>query len=109
VLVWIGRRYQAKTISDESVTVDAMWVLFAVVHSMNLVFGHPLWTLAGIAALAVYKISARLGFSWLARREGSSQRSPALLVLRSFSIGRNSERLFDVVGRHWRRVGSIQM
>ena len=108
-LVWIGRRYQAKKISDESVTVDALWMLFTVVHSMDLVFGHPLWTLAGPVAFAAYKVCARMGFSWLGRTDDLSEKSPALLVLRSFSIGSDSERLFDVVGRHWRRVGSIQM
>ena len=108
-LVWIGRRYQAKKISDESVTVDALWMLFTVVHSMDLVFGHPLWTLAGPVAFAAYKVCARAGFSWLGRADDLSEKSPALLVLRSFSIGSDSERLFDVVGRHWRRVGSIQM
>lgn len=108
-LIWIGRRYQAKKISDESVTVDAIWMLFAIVHSMDLVFGHPLWTLGGLAAFAGYKTLARIGFSWLGGVKNDSQKSPILLILRSFSIGSDSERLFDVVGRHWRRVGSIQM
>src|SRR4029079_10024028 len=95
VLLWIRRRYQAKQLSDESVTVDAIWILFAIVHSMNLVFGHPLWALASLAAIAVYKICVRVGFSWLGRRELTSQPGPVLLVLRSFSIGKDSERLFD--------------
>lgn len=106
-LTWIGRQYQAKKISDESLTVDAVWVLFTIVHSVNLVFGHPLWTLGGASAFAAYKGVTRLGFSWLARVKLETR--PALLVLRSFSIGGDSERLFDLVGRYWRRVGSIQM
>jgi hypothetical protein len=108
-LAWIGRRYQAKKISDESVAVDALWVLFTIVHSMNLVFGRPLWALAGAAAFAVYKLCARVGFAWWARRDGTGRRIPTLLALRSFSIGGDSERLFDAIGRHWRRAGSIQM
>ncbi len=108
-LRWIGHRYQAKKISDESVTVDAVWMLFAIVHSINLVFGHPLWTLGGVAAFAAYKTIARLGFWWLGRAPHEPQQAPILLVLRSFSIGHDSERLFDMVGRRWRRVGSIQM
>jgi hypothetical protein len=108
-LIWIGRRYQAKKISDESVTVDAIWMLFTIVHSMDLVFGHPLWMLAGAAAFASYKALSRIGFSWLGRVKDLSQKRPTLLVLRSFSIGSDSERLFDAVGRYWRRVGSIQM
>jgi len=108
-LAWIRRRYQAKQISDESVTVDAIWMLFAVVHSIGLVFEHPLWALTSLAAFGAYKICVRVGFSWLGRRDESSQTSPTLLVLRSFSIGRDGERLFDVIDRLWRRVGSIQM
>ena len=108
-LIWIGRRYQAKKISDESVTVDAIWMLFTIVYSMDLVFGHPLWMLAGVGAFAVYNAVSRLGFWWLRRVKGDGQTRPTLLVLRSFSIGSDSERLFDAVGRHWRRVGSIQM
>jgi hypothetical protein len=108
-LAWIGRRYQAKKISDESVTVDAIWMLFAIVHSMDLVFGHPLWMSAGAAAFAAYKALSRIGFAWLRRVKDDTQKKPTLLVLRSFSIGSDSERLFDAVGRYWRRVGSIQM
>jgi hypothetical protein len=108
-LVWIGRRYQAKKISDESVTVDAVWMFFGVVHSVDLVFGHPLWMFGGLAAFAAYKLLARLGFWWLGAGTSRLQAMPILLVLRSFSIGSDSERLFDIVGRYWRRIGSIQM
>lgn len=108
-LAWIRRRYQAKQISDESVTVDAVWMLFAVVHSIGLVFEHPLWALTGLAAFGAYKLCVHVGFLWLGRRDEASQKSPTLLVLRSFSIGRDGERLFDVIDRLWRRVGSIQM
>ncbi len=109
VLLWIGKQYRAKKISDESVTVDAIWVLFTICHAINLVFGHPLWTLAAVAALAAYKTVTRIGFWWLGRGSRELHQRPTLLVLRSFSIGHDSERLFDFVGRHWRRVGSIQM
>ena len=108
-LVWIGRRYQAKKISDESVTVDAVWMLFGLVQSMDLVFGGPLWMFGGLVAFAVYKLLGRLGFWWLGAETSRLQARPILLVLRSFSIGGDSERLFDIVGGYWRRIGSIQM
>lgn len=109
VLAWIRRRYQAKKISDESVTIDAIWIMFAIAHSVNLVFGHPLWALAGIVALAAFNVSARVALTWAGRGDDLTRRHPALLVLRSFSIGRDGERLFDVVDRFWRRVGSIDL
>jgi hypothetical protein len=108
-LLWIGRRYQAKKISDESVTVDAIWMLFTMVHSINLVFGRPIWTLAAVVAFGAYNAVARIGFAWLRRAKQGVRNPPTLLVLRSFSIGSDSERLFDDIGRHWRRVGSMQM
>jgi hypothetical protein len=109
-LLWIGRRYRAKKISDESVTVDAIWLLFTMVHSVNLVLGRPLWTFGALAAFGAYKTITRIGFWWLRRRsEPDAGKAPTLLVLRSFSIGSASERLFDALGHHWRRVGSMQM
>lgn len=107
-LVWIRRQYQAKHISDESVTIDAIWVLFATWHSINLVFGHPLWASVGVVAFGAYKWCVRLGLKWVGEQDGTRE-SPVLLILRSFSIGKDGERLFDVVDRFWRRVGSIQM
>ena len=108
-LGWIRRRYQAKLISDESVTVDSLFLLFTVTHSMGLVFEHVAWAFAGVAAFAAYKASVRIGFSWLRRHGSARRKTPKLLLLRSFSIGRKSERLFDALEKHWRRVGSIQL
>jgi hypothetical protein len=108
-LAWIRREYQGKHMSDESVTIDAIWILFAIAHSINLVFGHPLWGLAGFAAFGAYKAGARAGLRWAGYGEDAGATGPVLLVLRSFSIGKDGERLFDVVDRFWRRVGAIQM
>jgi hypothetical protein len=108
-LGWIRRKYQAKRISDESVTTDAIWVLFSITDSIDLVFSHPLWALTGFVAFAAYKWCVRIGLSWAGRDLEAGHKTPVLLVLRSFSIGKDGERLFDVVDRFWRRVGSIQM
>ncbi|MGH9175828.1 MAG: hypothetical protein ACRD1H_15800, partial [Vicinamibacterales bacterium] len=58
----IGLRYQAKRISDESVTVDAVWLLFAFTHLNGLVFEHPLWIVAIAVAFAAFKAGTRVGF-----------------------------------------------
>jgi hypothetical protein len=108
-LVWIRRWYQAKATSDESLTVDAIWLLFATAHAMDLVFEHPLWMLSGVVALAAYKACVLSGFALQGHVDRPAGQGPTLLVLRSFAIGKDSERLFDIVERHWRRVGSIQM
>lgn len=108
-LRWIRRRYEAKLTSDESVTLDALWLLFAVTHSIGLIFAHPAWGLAGLAAFAAYKAVASAGFRWLRSAAAVGERGPRLLLLRSFSIGKDAERLFDALEKHWRRVGSIQL
>ena len=82
---------------------------FTVAHSMDLVFEHPLWILTGAVAFGAYKTCARFAIlvaGWPGRGMG---KGPTLLLLRSFSIGKDSERLFDAIDKHWRRVGSIQM
>jgi hypothetical protein len=84
-------------------------LLFTVSHSVGLVFEHVAWVLAWVAAFAAYKATARIGFSWLRRQTPSRGKTPRLLLLRSFSIGKKSERLFDALEKHWRRVGSIQL
>ncbi|HEY6140288.1 MAG TPA: hypothetical protein VI670_21240 [Thermoanaerobaculia bacterium] len=42
LLRWLGRCYERKLISDQMLSIDALWLLFGVVHSIGLVFedGH---------------------------------------------------------------------
>ena len=108
VLRWVGRRYQQKKLSDQSITLDSLWLLFAVVQSIGLAFEAPAWVLTGIVAFAGYKAVSALGFRLLAR---AVRAKPArvLLLLRVFALGERSERLFDKLRKHWQRVGSISM
>jgi hypothetical protein len=108
-LSWIGRRYRAKRISDQSVTLDAVWLLFAFTHLIGLVFEHPAWVVAIAVAFAAYKAATRAGFSWGRRARKRPENAPVLLLLRSFALGRASERLFDALEKHWRHVGSMQL
>ena len=71
-LRWIRSRYEHKRISDQSVTVDSIWLLYAVIQSASdLVFFGPAWMLFGLVAFVVYKIVALAGFSLLHRRPTS--------------------------------------
>jgi hypothetical protein len=107
-LRWIGARYEHKKISDQSVTLDSIWLLFGIVQSIPLVFGGAWWFLSGFFAFAAYKIVAWAGFS-LVRGELPIEDNPKLLLLRVFSLGRRSERLFDALAKHWRCIGSIRL
>jgi len=93
--------------SDQSVTVDTIWLTFGIVNSMGLVFQGARWILSGLVAFAIFKIVTLLGFSLL--RGGKNSAAPRLLLLRVFALGRRSEGLYDALGKHWRTSGSIQM
>ena len=105
-LRWIRGRYERKKITDQSLTVDAIFVFFAVVHSIFLAFGGPAWTLWGLVALALYKFVVVIGFRF---GKIAILDAPKLLLLRVFSLGRRSERMFDAIALHWRHVGSMQL
>jgi hypothetical protein len=94
--------------SDQSLILDAMWLLFGVVQSITLAFEGWAWIFTGLVAFAVYKAVTTLGFS-LARTAEQNGASPTLLLLRVFALGNRSERLFDALSKRWLRAGSISM
>ena len=107
LLKWLGRRYQSKRLSDESLTVDALWLMFAVVHSIGLVFEGWYWLFTGLVAFAAFKASAIAGFAVVRAAPRPAPRT--LLLLRVFALGPRSERLFDLVRKHWLRLGNITL
>jgi hypothetical protein len=104
LLVVIRVGYERKRLNDQSLTLDAVWLLFAAFYSVLLIVGGLRWSLSGVVAFAVYKIVIRV---WNRRAQRSPERV-ALLFLRVFSLGIRSERMFGAVARHWRYVGSVQ-
>jgi hypothetical protein len=107
VLHWAGSRYRRNRLSDQMVVIDATWLLFAIVHSIGLVFEGWFWIFTGFAAFAVFLAVRSAGFAVL-RRSGTAARR-RLLLLRVFALGARSERLFDVLQKHWRRAGDIML
>ncbi|HUL63329.1 MAG TPA: hypothetical protein VLW55_01825 [Burkholderiaceae bacterium] len=103
----LGRRYETKRISDQSLTLDAMWLLFAVVQSIGFAFEGGAWVLAGLAGFVAYKVVTRLGFALLPSERSHDARASVLLLLRVFALGKRSERLFDVLSKRWLRAGSL--
>jgi hypothetical protein len=106
--LWIRRGYRRKRISDQSLTLDAIWLLFGASDSILLAFGGFFHALTGLAAFLVYKLVARLGPRLLPAPAAAVPGGTALLFLRVFSLGKRSERLFDAVAQPWRHVGSVQ-
>lgn len=120
VLKWLGRRHVARRSSDQGLTLEAMWLLFAVVQTVSFAFEGLAWMTAGMLAFAAWKLVTTAGF----RLAGLGQhapaaaghapadaqaRAPALLLLRVFALGARSERLFDALGKRWLRIGNIDM
>lgn len=122
VLKWLGRRHVARRSSDQALTLEAMWLLFAVVQTVSFAFEGLAWMAAGVVAFAAWKLVTTAGFrlaglgqapaSSTARPggDGAGQAAaPALLLLRVFALGARSERLFDALGKRWLRIGNIDM
>jgi len=108
LLQWLGRRYERKRLSDQSITVDSVWLLFGVVQSIGLAFEAPPWILTGAGAFVAWKGVVNLGF----RISAASRRAvppSTLLLLRVFALGKRSELLFDKLRKHWQHAGSVSM
>jgi hypothetical protein len=87
ILDLLRQLYESKSISEQSITVDAMWLLFGIVNSIGLVFEGYRWIASGFVAFAIYKLATAglfglFGFSRRAKREGRR-----LLLLRVFALG----------------------
>lgn len=109
ILGSLRRLYEKKSLSEHSIMVDAMWLLFGIANSIDLVFGGGLWIFSGIAAFVVYKLIGAGMFHLLRVQRRAKINSPRLLFLRVFALGKRSANIFDALGRFWRSVGSIQM
>lgn len=105
---WVCRRYDRKLLGEQALIVDSMWLLFAVAHSVDLMFYGSGWVVFALVAFAAYKLVAHAGFTLL-----SAVALPALrrhlLLLRVIGSGRRSESLFDDLRNLWQHVGSVTM
>ncbi len=110
VLKWLGRRHVARRSSDQLLTLEAMWLLFAGGEDGYFASrGSPGSRWAGriprletITTTRAPARRARARLGWKDRRRG-------LLLLRVFALGARSERLFDALGKRWLRIGHIDM
>ncbi|HXG79847.1 MAG TPA: hypothetical protein VNJ31_10990, partial [Methyloceanibacter sp.] len=104
----LGSLYRRRLISDQSVIVDSLWFLFTMTSAVDFAFFGLSWFLAPFACFAVYKVVASLGFRLLNQRSRNAS-LPSLLLLRVFSLGRRSARLFGNFGKLWRHEGGIRL
>jgi len=109
VLDLLRQLYERRYISEQSVNVDAMWLLFGIVNSIGLVFEGYRWIASGFVAFTIYKLAAAGLFNLFGVSRRAKRNGRRLLLLRVFALGRRSEQLYDTLGKSWRNVGSIQM
>ncbi|MBO0702946.1 MAG: hypothetical protein J2P38_08435, partial [Candidatus Dormibacteraeota bacterium] len=107
-LLALRRAYRAKWVNDQSLVVDALWLFFALYYAVDLASDRPLWALAGPVAFGLYLVTVRCGFPLLMPRR-AARGGTTLLVLRVFSLGKKSEKLFESMSRHWRYAGPVQL
>jgi hypothetical protein len=98
LLRWLGSLYRARQISDQSITIDSVWLMFSLLSGAD-----------GIGAFVAYKLTATAGFRLIRTRTEKDAQALKLLVLRVFSLGTRSERLFAGFTKLWRHMGSVQL
>jgi hypothetical protein len=108
LLRYMGDLYRRKQLSDQSVMLDALYFIFAVEQSIGL-DPRGKFVFTGLVSFLGYKTLKWIGFRYLRSRRTETDVAPVLLVLRVFSLGARSEKLFDSLTKWWRRAGSIVM
>ncbi len=102
----IALAYRRKKVSDQSLMLDALWLLFACCYAMWLVLGGLQWVATAAVAFAAFKLTLILVRKVIGAKV---KESCGLVFLRVFSLGRRSDQLLANVTKHWRHIGSVQM
>jgi len=107
VLMVVERRYRQKRFSDQALFIDTVFVWFALRQAIDLSLEGAQWLLVAPVAFLVYKLTAKACLAAVRSRQPRGHRD--LLLLRPFSLGRRSERLFENLSKIWLRAGPIHM
>ena len=99
----VTRSYARKTLSEQWLIIASVWLSLASVAA----FGpSPVGLPVNLVLVAVCWLGVANGWRRLARYEGPGVR---LLLLRSFTLGERSNRLFQDLESLWRSIGSVQL
>jgi hypothetical protein len=112
VLRCLASLYRGRRISDQSIMIDAVWLMFSFMQTPLAASLSGRKAISGailIGAFVAYKLVATAGFRLLRALEENDTPSSRLLLLRVFSIGSRSERLFAGFTKLWRHMGSVRM
>lgn len=109
LLKYLGHQYQKKSMSEQSITIDAIFLLFCIVESIDNLFEWVGWIFAGLAAFVLYKITFRVTLRLFSEQNKMGSTGRCLLLLRVFALGKKSARLYDAITSVWLRTGSVSM
>ena len=110
VMRGLGGLYRRGWVSDQTLTIDAVWLLSASFHSIVLSsLGWRVSLIVPLAAFLAYKVIATAGFAALLPGSRSAADAPTLLLLRVFKLGRNSRNFFHAFAEPWRFAGNLRL
>jgi hypothetical protein len=107
-LWYFRRRYERKQTGDIALTIDSIWLLFALFACEIQTDAQGLWRISPLLMFVAYKTVASLSLRSL-YRDAASSPGQRLLVLRVFGYRGRTRRLMDLLGPRWRYVGGIQL
>jgi len=108
LLRWLGHAYRIGLITDQSIMIDAIFLMFALEYGTGLASSQKWGFAAALGAFLVYKLTAHAGFRILGFSRYAPD-APKLLLLRVFSLGKRSGKLFAAFSKRWRYRGPVRM
>lgn len=104
-LLLIGSLFKGKKITDQSLILDSIWLTSSFTNALLLSKDGFVRVLLAFLPFVVYKLVLWICFLFVpTNRDGKK-----LLVLRVFSLGKKSSRLFESLGKYWRYGGSVRL
>ena len=102
-LHWVRRLYERKRISDQTLTVDSVWLTFGLANSIGFAFAGAWWILSGVLAFLVFKFSSNVGFGLLRKLRANNQGTESFCSCGFFPSG-NGARLSSI---NWASRGAL--
>jgi hypothetical protein len=103
VFTMVAKSYSRKNTSALWLVIVSSWIVMAIASSHP---ERPLSMVTNLTAVAVATVVVRM--LWRRQRR-TDQPGIRLLLLRSFTLGRRSDRFFQELETLWRGIGSVQL
>ncbi|MCB9251147.1 MAG: hypothetical protein H6605_01655 [Flavobacteriales bacterium] len=104
----IRNLYIQKKINEMQLLADGIMIIFNLCYSSFFFIADVKFGLISLLAFPFYKMSNYLWFGYIGKRRIANP-SPTLLILRVFNLGVKGKSLFEMVFKHWRYAGSVQL